>query len=93
MVDSLRIAKMIAEHYGMVLPIRIEVPKEDPTLLVALWFHPQICMDIVVESYGTYQLIQNACFKDAYPTDDAWREAILGLVESSTKIWAVWHDD
>lgn len=52
-------------------------------------------LDIVVwnEPSQSMKLIQDVCFKDAYPDDRAWRQAILEIVKDETKkVWFVWHE-
>lgn len=82
--------------------------REHPEIPVGLWEwvnHPvrqtflwarRPDVDIVVwcEESQSVKLVQDICFKDAYPDDVAWRNAIRDLVgDPKRKVWIVFHHE
>lgn len=50
------------------------------------------CFDLVIWD-GTFKLVQDVCFKEAYPDDVAWRKAIFDLIHTpGQKVWCVLHE-
>jgi hypothetical protein len=52
-------------------------------------------IDIVVWSKRSqsFKLVQDICFKDAYPDETAWRQAILEVVKDPEEaVWVVFHE-
>ncbi len=51
-------------------------------------------VDIVVwnEATQTLRMIQDICFKDAYPNETEWHKAVLEVLKDATmKVWIVFH--
>ena len=104
-----QIDKMIAKHYGMKLPIRVVSREDQirkvftnecswgylnkNAHLVLLWRESSVCVDLVVRWKGELELVQNVCFKDAYPSDTAWCLAIQDVLDQCTEVWVVHHED
>ena len=65
------------------------------TRLVHTWSRTDICIDLVVwcPASSSYRLVQDLCFKDAYPTAVEWHHAVLDLVKTSAEVWVVQHDE
>lgn len=63
--------------------------------LVRMWAKPELCVDIVVwdETSQSHRMVQDVCFKDAYPEVLAWYQAVADLVKRSAKVWVVFHQD
>lgn len=62
------------------------------TRLLREWCGSECCVDLVVWD-GTYRLVQDICFKDAYRSPDEWWRAIGELIKSNRRIWVVRHLD
>ena len=84
-----------------------EFEEEHPEVSPELWElvnHPvrQVRMwakhdwvDIVVwsKTSQSYRMVQDIRFKDAYPSETAWREAILEVLKDRTMdVWFVFHE-
>lgn len=53
-------------------------------------------IDLVVwnEASGSYRMIQDVCFKDAYPDAIAWNRAVMAIVsDPAAEVWVVSHRD
>lgn len=63
------------------------------TRIVHKWSRVDLCVELVVfdEDSQSHKLVQDVCFKDAYPNDVVWRTAIRDLIESSQRVWVVEH--
>lgn len=63
-----------------------------PVRIVRMWKNPELCVEIVVwwEESQSYRLIQDVCFKDAYPTPEEWYQAVLAIVKDpQQEVWIV----
>jgi hypothetical protein len=51
-------------------------------------------VDLVVWNHarGGYCLIQDLCFKDAYPDETAWWAAVQKEVTERSQVWVVFHE-
>lgn len=64
-----------------------------PVRQVFLWAR-STDVDILVwcEESQSAKLIQDICFKDDYPDDVAWRNAVLEIVKDrNRRVWMVFH--
>lgn len=63
---------------------------------VLLWARDSTdCLDLVVwdTDLQTYRLLQEVCFKDAYPTTTEWYCALQQILQDPTKkVWFVRHE-
>lgn len=61
--------------------------------LLRMWLREDLDLDLVVWEHTTqsYRMIQEVCFKDAYPTSGDWHQAVLSLIQSSERLWVVYH--
>ena len=51
------------------------------------------CFDFVVEDKGEIRMIQDVCFKDAYPSVGEWYVAIQQVLQDPVrKVWIVRHE-
>ena len=60
------------------------------------WLRDPCCVDFVVwnEPSGSYRMVQDLCFKDAYPEAADWHKAVLEIVRDPTReVWVVTHED
>ena len=39
------------------------------------------------------KLVQDVCFKDAYPDETAWRKAVFALLQETERAWIVLHEE
>jgi hypothetical protein len=63
--------------------------------LVRMWARVDLCLELVVwnDESQSYRLVQDLCFKDAYPSVLEWYSAIAEIVRDPTrKVWVVQHD-
>lgn len=61
---------------------------------VLLWAkQTEDCLDFVVwdEEQKKHRLVQDVCFKDAYPTTVEWYKAIQQILQTK-KVWVVRHE-
>lgn len=63
--------------------------------LLRMWARLDLCVDLVVwwEASQTYRLVQDICFRDAFPTAEGWRKAVYDLITASPEVWVVTHLD
>ena len=62
--------------------------------LVRMWAKVDLCIEIVVwcPESQSHRLVQDICFKDAYPDVVEWYKAIAEIVrDPSRKVWVVRH--
>jgi hypothetical protein len=61
--------------------------------IVRMWARLDPCVDLVVWCPNTesYKLVQDLCFKDAYPDAATWTRAVLELIRVSPEVWVVTH--
>ena len=61
---------------------------------VFLWLRrPDVDILIWDDATQAVRLIQDICFKDAYETHEAWRDAVLALVrDPARRIWICFHE-
>lgn len=67
-----------------------------PLRQVFRWLRDPCCVDIVVwnEASASHRMVQDLCFKDAYPSDAEWHRAILEIVKDPKReVWIVTHED
>jgi hypothetical protein len=67
-----------------------------PQRQVFRWLRDPCCVDIVVwnPASASYRMVQDLCFKDAYPGDAEWHRAILTIVKDpQLEVWIVTHGD
>jgi hypothetical protein len=64
-----------------------------PVRQTLLWAkRPDVDILVWDERTMTAKLVQDICFKDAYPDDVAWRNAVRDLVgDKDRKVWIVFH--
>jgi hypothetical protein len=65
-----------------------------PQRQVFRWLRDPCCVDIVVwnPASASYRMVQDLCFKDAYPGDAEWHKAILTIVKDpQLEVWIVTH--
>ena len=63
--------------------------------LVGMWARPELNVELVVWVSNTesYCLVQDVCFRDAYPDAATWHRAILELIRTSSEVYVVTHGD
>jgi len=63
--------------------------------IVRMWAKPELNIDIVVwdATSQSHRLVQDVCFKDAYPDVMAWYQAVAALVKATETCWIVFHED
>ncbi len=61
---------------------------------VFLWLRrPDVDILVWCEESQSAKLVQDICFKDAYETHEAWRDAVLALVKCPKhQVWIVFHE-
>jgi hypothetical protein len=61
--------------------------------LFRMWLREDLDLDLVVweDTTQSYRMIQEVCFKDAYPTSVDWHQAVQSLIRSSERLWVVYH--
>ena len=61
--------------------------------LVRMWSRLDPCVDLVVWCPNTesYKLVQDVCFKDAYPDAAPWSRAVFELIKANSEVWVVTH--
>lgn len=60
------------------------------------WLKDPCCFDLVIwnKPSQSFRMIQDVCFKDAYPTHEEWRDAILAMLKDpAVEVWVVLHDE
>lgn len=63
--------------------------------LVWRWSRDPAGMDMVVwnEESMSYRMVQDVCFKDAYPDATEWYQAIQKRIHNTKGVWIVFHGD
>lgn len=63
--------------------------------LLREWACLQPCIDLIVwhENTQEWRFVQDICFKDAYPTEQEWHEAIYQLIKGREDMYIVLHLD
>ena len=61
---------------------------------VFLWLRrPDVDILVWDDELQKAKLVQDICFKDAYETHEAWRDAVLALVKDPARtVWIVFHE-
>lgn len=61
--------------------------------LFRLWLRDDLDLDLVVwdKSTMSYRMIQEVCFKDAFPKILDWHQAIQSVLQTSDRVWVVYH--
>lgn len=60
--------------------------------LVRMWAKPDLCIEFVLwcDESQSYRMIQDVCFKDAYPTVEEWYRAIAAILNDPLReVWVV----
>jgi hypothetical protein len=63
--------------------------------LVRMWARADLNVELVVwvPNSESYRLVQDVCFRDAYPDAAAWHRAVFALIQASSEVWVVTHGD
>ena len=63
--------------------------------LVRNWARADLNVELVVwvPNSESYRLVQDVCFRDAYPDAATWHRAVFELVKASPEVWVVTHGD
>jgi hypothetical protein len=63
--------------------------------LVRMWARPELNVELIVwvPNSESYRLVQDVCFRDAYPDAATWHRAVLALIQASSEVWVVQHGD
>ena len=65
---------------------------DHPARQLYMWRQHDPCVDIVIKREDKFHMIQDVCFKDAYPTAVEWWLAVKAILEDYKEdVWFVFH--